>query len=143
MVFGADLIAGFPTETDAMFADTVDLIDACGLTYIHAFPYSARPGTPAARMPPVDPAAIKARAARLRAIGTDRLADHCGRQAGRIVSVLAERGGKGHAEDFSAVRLPSGVPPGAIVALAVTGHDGRVLGGDLVDPSSNRSEDFR
>ena len=128
-VFGADLIAGFPTETEAQFARTLDLVAECGLTHLHVFPYSPRPDTPAARMPPVPPEAIRARAARLREAGAEALARHLDAQVGRTARVLAEQGGIGRTEAFLAVRLPEGVAPGTIADLALTGHDGRVLTG--------------
>lgn len=128
-VFGADLIAGFPTETEAQFARTLDLVAECGLTHLHVFPYSPRPDTPAARMPPVAPEAIRARAARLREAGAAALARHLDGQVGRTARVLAEQGGIGRTEAFLAVRLPEGVAPGTIADLALTGHNGRVLTG--------------
>jgi threonylcarbamoyladenosine tRNA methylthiotransferase MtaB len=127
IVFGADLIAGFPTETDAMHAETLDLIEACGLTYLHVFPYSARPGTPAARMPPVEPAAIRARAEDLRAAGARRLERHLAGWVGRAGIALAERGDVGRLPDFTAVALPPGSPAGAFVAVTLTAHDGKRL----------------
>jgi threonylcarbamoyladenosine tRNA methylthiotransferase MtaB len=126
IVFGADVIAGFPTETEAMFEDSLALIEECGLTHIHAFPYSPRPGTPAARMPQVAPGVARARAARLREAGTAAFARHLDAQLGRRITVLAERGGKGRAEDFTPVALPSH-EPGTLIAGEVIGHDGRAL----------------
>jgi threonylcarbamoyladenosine tRNA methylthiotransferase MtaB len=127
LVFGADLIAGFPTETEGHFANTLALVEECGLTHLHVFPYSPRPGTPAARMPAVAPQAIRERAARLRQAGDEARIRHLAAQIGARVRVLAERGGSGRAEDFTPVRLPEGVAPGAIVAVAITGHDGKRL----------------
>ena len=129
IVLGADFIAGFPTETEAMFAETLELIEACELTYVHAFPFSARPGTPAARMPAVAGDVMRARAARLREAGDRRLRHHLDRQIGRRLTVLAERQGFGHAEDFTKVRLPPGVPAGAILSLAAVAHDGATIQG--------------
>jgi threonylcarbamoyladenosine tRNA methylthiotransferase MtaB len=126
IVFGADLIAGFPTETEAMFEHTLSLIEDCGLTHVHAFPYSRRPGTPAARMPQVAPAVAKARAAGLREAGAAAFARHLDAQIGRRITVLAERGGKGRAEDFTPVLLPES-EPGTLVAGEVGGHDGAAL----------------
>ena len=126
IVFGADLIAGFPTETAAMFEDSLTLLEECGLTHIHAFPYSPRSGTPAARMPQVKPDVAKARAARLRDAGAAAVARHLDAQTGHRIVALAERGGKGRAEDFTPVHLP-GAEPGTLVAGEVTGHDGRAL----------------
>ncbi len=124
-VFGADLIAGFPTETEAQFARSLDLVGECGLTHLHVFPYSARPGTPAARMPPVAAEAIRDRAARLRAAGAQALARHLDGEVGRRHRVLAERGGTGRTEGFTPVRLDA--RPGEIREVAITGHDGRAL----------------
>ncbi len=126
LVFGADLIAGFPTENEAMFEDTLDLIEACGLTHIHAFPYSPRPGTPAARMPQVPTEVARARATRLREAGAAALTRHLDAQVGREIRVLAERGGKGRAADFTPVHAP-GQEPGTLFSGVVGGHDGRAL----------------
>ncbi|WP_375453530.1 tRNA (N(6)-L-threonylcarbamoyladenosine(37)-C(2))-methylthiotransferase MtaB [uncultured Methylobacterium sp.] len=124
-VFGADLIAGFPTETEDGFARSLDLVAECGLTHLHVFPYSPRPGTPAARMPPVHPEIVRERAARLRAAGAAALARHLDGEIGRTHRVLAERGGIGRTEGFTPVRVAA--EPGAIVSVRVTGHDGRAL----------------
>ena len=126
IVFGADLIAGFPTETDEMFAASLDLVEACGLTHLHVFPFSPRPGTPAARMPQVDRDVIRARAERLRACGAQRLAGHLTRQVGRQLRVLTERGGMGRAEDFTPVRIGD-ARPGQILDLQIAGHDSIAL----------------
>lgn len=129
MVFGADLIAGFPTETEAQFARSLDLVAECGLTHLHVFPYSPRPGTPAARMPAVAADAIRARAARLRAAGADALRRHLDAQVGRRLTVLAERGGTGRSADFTAVRLPGAAEAGTFHDVAVARHDGaRLIG---------------
>jgi threonylcarbamoyladenosine tRNA methylthiotransferase MtaB len=127
VAFGADIIAGFPTETADMFARSLDLVDECGLTQLHVFPFSPRPGTPAARMPQLDRAVIKQRAARLRAKGEAALARHLEAQVGHRRLVLTERGGIGHTEQFTAVRLSSGVEPGKFLDLTMAGHDGRQL----------------
>jgi threonylcarbamoyladenosine tRNA methylthiotransferase MtaB len=126
MVFGADLIVGFPTETEAMFARTLDLVDVCGLTHLHVFPFSPRPGTPAARMPQVAGGAIKERAARLRAKGETALARHLSAQQGKTLRVLTERGGVARACDFTLARTP-GEEAGRLIDVTVTGHDGRAL----------------
>ncbi|RVU20660.1 tRNA (N(6)-L-threonylcarbamoyladenosine(37)-C(2))-methylthiotransferase MtaB [Methylobacterium oryzihabitans] len=126
-VFGADLIAGFPTETEAQFARSLDLVAECGLAHLHVFPYSPRPGTPAARMPPVPEAEIRARAARLREAGARALADRLDGEVGRMRRVLAEHGGVGRTEGFFPVRLSEAVAPGSLVDLRIAGHDGRVL----------------
>jgi len=127
IVFGADLITGFPTETEAMFERTLDLVDDCGLTHLHVFPYSPRPGTPAARMPAVAAGVAKARATRLRARGEAALAAHLERQRRRTVEVLSERGGFGRTADFTSVRLGPEVPAGRWLTGRVAGHDGRHL----------------
>ena len=126
MVFGADIIAGFPTETEEMFAMSLDLVEACGLTHLHVFPFSPRPGTPAARMPMVAREIIKERAARLREAGAVRLAGHLRAQAGKTLRVLTERGGMGRAEDFTAVRT-GGRGPGEIIDVKISGDDGTAL----------------
>lgn len=107
-VFGADLIAGFPTETEAMFDDTLSLIDDCGLTWLHVFPYSARPGTPAARMPAASMAVRRDRAARLRAAGADAERRYLDAQIGTTASVLIESDGRGRTEQFAPVQLEDG-----------------------------------
>jgi len=127
MAFGADLIAGFPTETEDMFARSLDLVDECGLAQLHVFPFSPRPGTPAARMPQVPRDAVKERARRLRDKGEAALRAHLDLQVGERRLVLAERGGVGHTEQFTAVRLAAPVAPGTILDLAMAGHDGRQL----------------
>ncbi len=127
LVFGADLIAGFPTETEAQFANSLALVEECGLTHLHVFPYSPRPGTPAARMPAVAPDRIRERAARLRQAGDEARSRHLAAQVGKRVRVLAERGGVGRAEDFTPVRLAAGVEAGSILDVAIAGHDGSRL----------------
>ncbi|PWB83268.1 MAG: tRNA (N(6)-L-threonylcarbamoyladenosine(37)-C(2))-methylthiotransferase MtaB [Methylocystaceae bacterium] len=126
IVFGADFIAGFPTETEEMFARTLDLVEDCGLTHLHVFPFSPRPGAPAARMPPVDGRVVKERAARLRAAGDAALARHLTAQCGKSLRVLTERGGLARAADFTPLRTP-GAAAGALLDVLVTGHDGRAL----------------
>lgn len=123
--FGADFIAGFPTETDEMFENTLRLVEEAGLSFLHVFPYSARPGTPAARMPPVKGPVIKARAARLRAAGDAALARHLDRQVGRTLDGLVESDGRARAADFTEVMFEGAARVGAIAGLRVTGHDGR------------------
>jgi threonylcarbamoyladenosine tRNA methylthiotransferase MtaB len=127
VVFGADIIAGFPTETEAMFARSRDLVDECGLTQLHVFPFSPRPGTPAARMPQLDRAIVKERAQRLRRKGEAALARHFDAQVGHSCLVLTERGGIGRTEQFMPVRLTSPVEAGVFLDLAIAGHDGRQL----------------
>jgi len=127
IAFGADLIAGFPTETEAMFARTLDLIDDCGLATVHAFPFSPRPGTPAARMPQVARGIVTERAARLRGKAAAALARHLDGEIGRTRRVLAERGGVGRTEQFVPVTLPAAVPAGTLHDVVIAGHDGRRL----------------
>ncbi|MCG6121781.1 MAG: tRNA (N(6)-L-threonylcarbamoyladenosine(37)-C(2))-methylthiotransferase MtaB [Microvirga sp.] len=127
VVFGADVIAGFPTEDEAMFGRSLDLVEECGLTHLHVFPYSPRPGTPAARMPQVAREIVKDRAARLRAAGERSLRRHLDGEAGLVRRVLTERGGVGRTEAFTAVRFPDRVEAGAILDVPIAGHDGRML----------------
>jgi threonylcarbamoyladenosine tRNA methylthiotransferase MtaB len=127
MVFGADLIAGFPTESEAMFARSLDIVEECGLTHLHVFPYSARPGTPAARMPQVAPNIVRDRAARLRQAGQRALVRHLGAEIGTTRRVLAETETLGRTEGFTPLRFASPVRPGEIVEALVQGHDGRQL----------------
>ena len=127
VVFGADIIAGFPTETEAMFARSLDLVDGCGLTQLHVFPFSPRPGTPAARMPQVDRAVVKERARRLREKGEIALRDHLDREVGSRRRVLVESRALGRTEQFVPVRLAAPLEPGVILDLAIKAHDGRQL----------------
>ncbi|WP_281967196.1 tRNA (N(6)-L-threonylcarbamoyladenosine(37)-C(2))-methylthiotransferase MtaB [Roseovarius nanhaiticus] len=121
MTFGADIIAGFPTETEAHFENSLALVRECDLTWLHVFPYSPRPGTPAARMPQVNGAAIKARAARLRAAGEDQVARHLAAQVGRAHAVLMENPHMGRTEQFTEVTFDSPRPEGQIVPAQITG----------------------
>ena len=125
--FGADLIAGFPTETEAMFDNTLSMVETAGLSFLHVFPYSARPGTPAARMPAVKGGVVKERAARLRAAGEAALARHLQRQVGRTLMGLVEREGLARAEDFTEIAFTGEAPIGEIVPLRITAHDGKRL----------------
>jgi threonylcarbamoyladenosine tRNA methylthiotransferase MtaB len=127
VVLGADIIAGFPTETEDMFARSLDLVDECGLTHLHVFPFSPRPGTPAQRMPQLPRALVKDRARRLRDKGDAALRRHLDAQVGRRHRVLTESPALGRTEHFTPVRLDGRAAPGAIVDLAVAGHDGRQL----------------
>ena len=121
LAIGADLIAGFPTETDALAAETQNFVADAAIPYLHVFPYSERPGTPAARMPGVAPALRRERAARLRAVAASNAAAFHTAQLGHVITVLAERGGRGHSEQFSPVRLDA--PAGALVRARVTAAD--------------------
>jgi threonylcarbamoyladenosine tRNA methylthiotransferase MtaB len=127
MTFGADLIAGFPTETRDMFANTLRLVEECGLTFLHVFPYSPRPGTPAARMPQVAKAETKERAARLRETGRVRMQQHLAGCVGRTVDVLMEEGERGRAPFFTEVKVTGMASPGPLVRVSVDGHDGKAL----------------
>jgi threonylcarbamoyladenosine tRNA methylthiotransferase MtaB len=126
-VFGADLIAGFPTETEDMFQNSLDLVEDCGLTYLHVFPFSPRPGTPAARMPQLARQVAKARAARLRERGSAALMRYLDGEVGAVRRVLTESHGIGRTEHFAAVKLAASLQAGAIVDLKITAHDGRQL----------------
>ena len=129
MIFGADLIAGFPTETEDMFGNSLQLIRDCGLTFLHVFPFSPRKGTPAARMPQVRVPDIKSRAARLRAAGDAALAKHLTEQVGRLHAVLVESPRLGRTGQFTEVVFDSDQTEGAILSTRITGHaDGRLLG---------------
>ncbi len=122
IVFGADIIAGFPTETDDMFENSLKIVDDCGLTYLHVFPFSPRPGTPAARMPQLDKGVVKARAAMLRARGEQRLDLFLSSEVGAIRQVLVETEATGRTEHFAPVRFATRMAPGAIVTAQVTGR---------------------
>ena len=122
IVFGADIIAGFPTETDAMFDNSLAIIEDCGLTYLHVFPFSPRPGTPAARMPQLDKAIVKARAALLREKGQQRLDAFLASEVGAMRQVLIETELMGRTEHFAQVKFASRMSPGAIVRAQVTGR---------------------
>ncbi len=126
IVFGADIIAGFPTETEAMFANSEKIVEECGLTHLHVFPYSPREGTPAARMPQVSGRAVKERAARLRAAGEAAYRRHLDRLVGTNQSLLVERNGLGRTEGFTLTAIDGG-QPGEILAATITGHDGARL----------------
>jgi threonylcarbamoyladenosine tRNA methylthiotransferase MtaB len=126
MVFGADLIAGFPTETGAMFENSLRLVEECGLTHLHVFPFSPREGTPAARMPQLPRAVVKERAARLRAAGEAAYRRHLDAMTGTRQSVLVEREGLGRTEGFTLVAIDAG-QPGEIIPARIAGHDGQRL----------------
>ena len=130
-VFGADIIAGFPTETEAMFENSLSIVDEAGLTFLHVFPYSARKGTPAAKMPPVDGAIIKDRARRLRQKGAAALNGYLDAQIGRRAEVLMETNGLGRTEQFTAVKVADALP-GRLIDVRITGHDGERLIGSPI-----------
>jgi threonylcarbamoyladenosine tRNA methylthiotransferase MtaB len=131
IVFGADIIAGFPTESEEMFSRSLDIVDECGLTHLHVFPFSPRKGTPAARMPQLDRALVKERAARLRAKGEAALRKHFDMLVGTSQRVLVEQAGLGRTEGFSPIALTGGCG-GEIVEALVTGHDANGLTGRLL-----------
>ena len=119
MVFGADIIAGFPTETDEMFENSMKIVDECGLTYLHVFPYSPRPGTPAAKMPAVEQSVVKRRAALLRAKGEARQSDFMASQKGSLRDVLIETPNQGRTEHFALAKFETAMVPGAVVKAHV------------------------
>ncbi len=130
MVFGADIIAGFPTESEAMFANSLKLVADCGLTWLHVFPFSPRAGTPAARMPQLPGPVVRERAARLRAAGQAAAAAHLGAQVGRRHRVLMESARMARTEQFAEVGFAADQPVGAVVEAAIAGVDGnRLLAG--------------
>ncbi|MBY5532557.1 tRNA (N(6)-L-threonylcarbamoyladenosine(37)-C(2))-methylthiotransferase MtaB [Rhizobium leguminosarum] len=124
--FGADMIAGFPTETEEMFENAVRLAEEAGIAHLHVFPYSHRPGTPAARMPQLDRSLVKDRAARLRAAGHMLHQSHLDRMIGTRQWLLVENNGLAHTENFTLVAAP-GLCPGELVPVTITGHNGKHL----------------
>ncbi|RME18015.1 MAG: tRNA (N(6)-L-threonylcarbamoyladenosine(37)-C(2))-methylthiotransferase MtaB [Alphaproteobacteria bacterium] len=124
ITFGADIIAGFPTETEAHFEQSLKLVEECGLTWLHVFPYSPRKGTPAARMPQVNGQAIRERAARLRAAGEAAVARHLAAQQGKTHAVLMENPRMGRTEHFAEVVFAADRPEGQIVSARITGVEG-------------------
>ncbi|QQO18744.1 tRNA (N(6)-L-threonylcarbamoyladenosine(37)-C(2))-methylthiotransferase MtaB [Bradyrhizobium diazoefficiens] len=126
IVFGADIIAGFPTETDEMFSRSLDLVEECGLTFLHVFPYSPRPGTPAARMPQVARPVIKERAKRLRAAGETVLRKRLQAEIGATRDVLIESDGQGRTEHYLPVAIAGG-RVGSVVSRKIVGSDGERL----------------
>lgn len=132
VVFGADIIAGFPTETEAMFQNTYDFVREAGLTYLHVFPYSARPGTPAAKMPQVPVTVRKERAARLRALGEEQVKHYLSSQIGKTASVLMEKEHTGRTEHFAMVELDTPCVPGSIYSVEVMQRTESQLQGRLV-----------
>jgi len=128
IAFGADIIAGFPTETEEMFSRSLDLVEECGLNFLHVFPYSPRPATPAARMPQVASHVIKERAKRLRAAGETALRKRLASEVGATRDVLIESATQGRTEHFVPVAI-AGETPGMVKRIAITGHDGARLVG--------------
>jgi len=124
MALGADIIAGFPTETEAAFENSLDLIDECGIAFLHAFPYSPRPGTPAARMPQLEKSVIKDRAARLRDAGQAALVRHLDQHVGRQTDILVERDRSGRLPDFTPVTFDDvSAEAGRPFSARIIGHD--------------------
>ena len=132
MTFGADIIAGFPTETDEHFQDSLRLVEQCHLTWLHVFPYSPRPGTPAARMPQVDGRAIKARAGQLRTAGQMAVSRHMRAQIGRDHMVLMENPTLGRTEQFAQVTFAAPQTEGSIVPARITAVQGEILIGQAI-----------
>ncbi|MAM12815.1 MAG: tRNA (N(6)-L-threonylcarbamoyladenosine(37)-C(2))-methylthiotransferase MtaB [Rhizobiaceae bacterium] len=132
MAFGADFIAGFPTESEAHFENTMRLAEEAEIASLHVFPYSPRPGTPAARMPQLDRALVKERAKRLRTAGEALTKRHLDSLIGTDQTVLTERGENGHAENFAPVATPE-LEPGRFITARITGHDGKRLKADFLD----------
>jgi threonylcarbamoyladenosine tRNA methylthiotransferase MtaB len=135
IVFGADLIAGFPTESEAMFRNSLSLVDECGLTFLHVFPYSQRAGTPAARMPQVPGVEVKQRAARLRTKGQAALSGYLQSQVGREAELLMERENVGRTPGFAEVQLGTPTAAGDLVTVRVNRSDGVRLHGEGVAPT--------
>ena len=129
IVFGADIIAGFPTETEDMFAQSMDLVDACELTFLHVFPYSPRPGTPAARMPQLDRSIVKQRAQRLRTLGGERLSKFLARQKDQTVELLMENSTVGRTPQFAEMQLNESQATGSFVTARIDGVTGHQLVG--------------
>ena len=132
IAFGADIIAGFPTETEAHFENSARLVEECGLSFLHVFPYSPRPGTPAARMPQLNKAVVKARAARLRDVGAAALERHLRKYDGQTVEALVERGNSARLPDFTPVQFESDPgDAGRPVRARIVRQDGKQLIGAL------------
>lgn len=129
--FGADMIAGFPTETDAMFENSLSIVDECGLDFLHVFPFSPREGTPAANMPQLDRGLVKERAATLRKKGEQAYQNHLNKLGNGVYPVLIERGGIGRVPQFTTVETGN-LPQGEIVEMAISGHNGKHLIGDAI-----------
>lgn len=128
MAFGADIIAGFPTESNEMFENTLRIIDECDLTYLHVFPYSEREGTPAARIPDqVAPQLRKERAARLRAKGKEKMSELLQRNLNKELEIIVEKGSKGHAQNFAPIRLDTDMEPGGLVRVRTHAIEGETI----------------
>jgi threonylcarbamoyladenosine tRNA methylthiotransferase MtaB len=133
IAFGADLIAGFPTESETMFANTLMLVEEAALDYLHVFPFSPRPGTPAARMPQVPRGIVRERAARLRDAGARALTRSLAKRVGQVSDVLIERAGFGRSEHYAPVRVDAPLHAGVVVKMRITSTDGTTLKGVLYD----------
>ena len=127
IALGADLIAGFPTETEDMFRRSLGIVAECGIAFLHVFPYSPRPGTPAARMPQLDPALVKERATRLRAVGAAALKSELWARIGRDSDVLIEAPGRGRADCYAAVRFDGVLDPGTVARMRFAAAEGDTL----------------
>ena len=138
VAFGADLIAGFPTETEAMFENSLSLVDAAGLSYLHVFPFSARANTPAARMPQLHPRIVKSRARRLRDRGAAALSARLARLLGTEQELLAERPGLGRTRCFAFASFAEDVSPGSLVRTRITASDGRILAARVLEPQQHQ-----
>jgi threonylcarbamoyladenosine tRNA methylthiotransferase MtaB len=138
VAFGADLIAGFPTETEAMFENTLGLVDAAGLSYLHVFPFSARANTPAARMPQLHAGIAKSRARRLRDKGAAALATRLGQLIGSEQELLVEKPGLGRTRCFASVSFAGDARPGSVVRTRITASDGRILAARVLAPQQHR-----
>lgn len=135
MVFGADLMTGFPTENESMFENTLSIVDECDLSFLHVFPFSPRNGTPAARMPQLDRTVIKDRAGRLRAKGDQVMRRHLDQLVGTTGEVLAEKNNMGRLKQFTSVNITADntIPAGTLCEVSIDGHDGKLLYGKLRD----------
>lgn len=136
IAFGADIIAGFPTETEEMFSNTLNLVEECALDFLHVFPFSARKGTPAARMPQIDPSTVQERAARLRHLGRKRLQKFLKHHLNKEAKVIVEKENISRTEHFALARLDRAPPPGSLAQIMTTGIDGDALTGRVVEPSA-------
>ena len=132
IVFGCDIIAGFPTETEEMFSNTLKVVEECDLTFLHVFPYSPRPGTPAAKMPQVEKSVIKERAARLREAGERQLKRFLNLNINKQRQIIVEQSNIGRTEHFAAVKLETDLPVGSLARVTVTGVEGDKLTGTIV-----------
>lgn len=132
MAFGADIIAGFPTETEEMFQNTLNIVEECDLTFLHIFPYSEREGTPAAKMPQVEPSIRKKRAARLRAAGEKQMQKFLNANINKRVQAVVEKGNMARAENFALIRLNEAAEAGALISVQTGAVDGDALLGEII-----------